>query len=304
MPSLLTSLTAVERLSAQITKLPAEFSKALGEDLEYARFGAALPELPWYGGFKLGVTAWFGRSEPPHFSRLLRDTAPVAFGLKAAELVSNGALVGVEAGLAFVAGYFTQLIVERQLEPTMQRLLVSHRQPRESMVAARNRIEWAQALLLMQDLHGSPLVGTPAVRAKLQIRKERGGQGIGRGLYELMRVSSQDAFGEAPTKLQVDGWMRGLYLYSLALGSPLGRFKSLPQANVATRELYRGPGTDVFAALDEGLEKTRVVLHQLGSMIRRNSFSSRSKLKFLEVCPEGPATAVVNVARLTAAAAR
>ena len=75
MPSLLTSLTAVERLSAQITKLPAEFSKALGEDLEYARFGAALPELPWYGGFKLSVTAWLGQSEPPHFSRLLRDTA-------------------------------------------------------------------------------------------------------------------------------------------------------------------------------------------------------------------------------------
>ncbi len=289
MPSLLTSLTAVERLSAQISTLPAEFSKALGEDLEYARFGAALPELPWFGGWKLTVNAWFGHSDPPHFSRLIRDTAPVAFGLKAAELVSNGALVGVEAGLAFVAGYFTQLIVERELEPTMQALLTTHRLPREPLTAARNRIEWLQSLLLMQDLHGSALVGTPAVRAKLQIRKERGAQGIGRGLYEVMRVSSQDAFGEAPTKLQVDGWMRGLYLYSLALGSPLGRFKSLP-SNVATRELYRGPGIDMFAGLDRGLERTREVLTHLGSMIRRNSFTARSKLKFLGVCPEGPAS--------------
>ena len=295
MPSLLTSLTAVERLSAQITTLPAEFSKALGEDLEYARFGAALPELPWFGGWKLSLHAWFGQSEPPHFTRLIRDTAPVAFGLKAAELVSNGALVGVEAGLAFIAGYFTQLIVERELEPTMQVLLVTHRKPGETMAAARNRIEWAQALMLMQDLHGSTLIGTPAVRAKLQIRKESGAKGIGRGLFELMRVSSQDAFGESPSKLQVDGWMRGLYVYSLALGSPLGRFKA---ANLSSRELYRGPGTDVFAALDRGLVRTREVLTMLGSMIRRNSFSARSKLKFLAVCPEGPATNVVNVPKV------
>lgn len=289
MPSLLTSLTAVERLSAHITTLPAEFSKALGEDLEYARFGAALPELPWFGGWKFRIDAWFKRSSPPHFTQLLKETAPVAFGLKAAELVSNGALVGVEAGLAFIAGYFTQLMVERELEPIMQRLLHSHRQPDESDLAARNRIEWAQALMLMQDLHGSPLIGTAAVRAKLQIRKERGVQGMGRGMYELMRVSSQDAFGEAPSKLEVDGWMRGLYLYSLALGSPLGRFKSVPTTNGATRELYRGTGIDVFAAIDHGLTRTREVLSHLGSMIRRNSFTTRSKLKFMHLCPEGPA---------------
>lgn len=295
MPSLLTSLTAVERLSAQSTTLPSEFSKALGEDLEYARFGAALPELPWFGGWKLSVEAWTGHFKPPHFTRLLRDTAPVAFGLKAAELVSNGALVGVEAGLAFIAGYFTQLSVERALEPAMQRLLVTKRKSGESMVTARNRIEWSQALMLMQDLHGSALVGTQGVRAKLQIRKESGAKGVGRGLYELMRVSSLEAFGESPSKSEVDGWMRGLYFYSLALGSPLGRFKSLsPSTAAAGRELYRGPGIDVFASLDRGLEKSREVLTQLGSMIRRNSFSARSKLRFLELCPEGPAMAMVH----------
>ncbi len=120
MPSLLTSLTAVERLSAQISTLPPEFSKALGEDLEYARFGAALPELPWFSGWKRTLGAWFGAPTPPHFTKLIRDSAPVAFGLKAAELVSNGALVGTEAGLAFVAGYFTQLAVASALEPTLE----------------------------------------------------------------------------------------------------------------------------------------------------------------------------------------
>lgn len=287
MPAFLTYLTAVERLSAHVNSLPQEFSRALGEDLEYARFGATLVELPWFGGWKLGLDAWFGHGKAPTFARLMRERAPVSFGLKAAELVSNGALVGTEAGLAFVAGYFTQLCVSRVMEPLVQSLVVSHAKQGESGSAARHRIEWAQSLALMQDLHGSPLVGTPAIRTKMQIRKASGAKGVGRGLYELMRVSSQEAFGDAPSKLEVDGWVRGMYLYALALGSPLGKLKASMGGHLTAKELYRGPGIDVFASLDKGLDNTRDVLTVLGSMIRRNNFGSRSRFKLFEVCPEG-----------------
>ncbi|MCA2978701.1 MAG: hypothetical protein INH41_09250 [Myxococcaceae bacterium] len=286
MPAFLTYLTAVERLAAHVNSLPQEFSRALGEDLEYARFGAALVELPWFGGLTAGVHAWRGQGVAPAFSRLMRERAPVAFGVKAAELVSNGALVGTEAGLAFVAGYFTQLCVGRALEPVVQALVATHAGAREAPPAARHRIEWAQSLALMQELHGSPLVGTSAIRTKMQIRKASGVKGVGRGLYELMRVSSQEAFGEAPSKLEVDGWVRGFFLFAMALGSPLGRLTA--GANEpSSRELYRGPGVDVFAALDLGLDATREVLSVLGSMIRRNNFGARSRFKLLEVCPEG-----------------
>jgi hypothetical protein len=287
MPAFLTYLTSVERLSAHVNSLPQEFTRALGEDLEYARFGASLVELPWFGGWKLGLDAWFGHGAPPTFARLMRERAPVAFGLKAAELVSNGALVGTEAGLAFVAGYFTQLCVSRALEPLVQSLMVSHAKQGESAQAARHRIEWSQSLALMQDLHGSPLVGTPAIRGKMEIRKGSGAKGVGRGLYELMRVSSQESFGDAPSKLEVDGWVRGMYFYSLALASPLGRLKASIGQPLGARELYRGPGVDVFAQVDKGLDVTRDVLSLLGSMIRRNNFGSRSRFKLYEVCPEG-----------------
>jgi hypothetical protein len=286
MPAFLTYLTAVERLSAHVNSLPQEFTRALGEDLEYARFGATLVELPWFGGVKLGVNAWLGHGGPPTFTRLMRERAPVAFGVKAAELVSNGALVGTEAGLAFVAGYFTQLCVSRALEPLVQSLLVTHTKVKETPPVARHRIEWAQSLALMQDLHGSPLVGSGAIRTKMQIRKASGAKGIGRGMYELMRVASQEAFGDAPSKHEVDGWVRGFFLFSMALSSPLGRLKVGGTAPGA-RELYRGPGIDVFAAVDKGLDSTREALTVLGSMIRRNNFGSRSRLKLLEVCPEG-----------------
>lgn len=294
MPAFLTYLTAVERLSAHVNSLPAEFSRALGEDLEYARFGSTLVELPWFGGWKLGLDAWFGHGAPPMFSTLMREQAPVAFGLKAAELVSNGALVGTEAGLAFVAGYFTQLCVSRSIEPLVQALLVTHARQGESTQTARHRIEWAQSLALMQDLHGSPLVGTSAIRTKLQIRKASGARGVGRGLYELMRVSSLEAFGKAPTKLEVDGWVRGVFLYSMALGSPLGKLKASIGSPLLQRDLYRSAGVDYFASVDKGLDLTRDVLTLLSSMIRRNNFGSRSRFKLFEVCPEGSPAQVMK----------
>ncbi len=287
MSALLTHLTAVERLAAHINELPSEFARALGEDLEYARFGAALPQLPRFGGMVQGVDTWLARGHRPHFSELMTARAPVHFGLKAAELVSNGALIGMEAGLAWLAGYFTQLCVARSLEPVMKKLVTTQRRQGEADEAARARIEWTQSLFFMQDLHGSSLVGTPAVRAKLQIRKASSVKGIGRGFYELIRVASQDAFGEAPSKLEVDGWVRGLYLFSLALGSPIGKLRSLPAGNLSTRELYRGEGFDVFATVDLGLDRARELLTMLGSMIRRNSWTTRSRARFLEVCPEG-----------------
>lgn len=294
MPALLTHLTAVERLAAHVNTLPAEFVRALGEDLEYARFGAALPELPWFGRPGLGLGAWLGRGDPPHYAQMMTSKAPVGFGFKAAELVSNGALVGVEAGLAFVAGYFTQLCVSRALEPVVQSLLMANAHQGESPRRARSRIEWIQSLFLMQELHGSPLVGTPGIRSKLQIRKGSALKGIGGGLYELMRVSCHEALGEAPSQWEVDTWVRGLSVFSLALGSPLGRLGALPTIQAASQVLYRAPGVDVFGAVDRGLEHTREVLSLVGSMILKHRFTPRARHKLLEVCPEGPPEIVLK----------
>ena len=55
-----------------------------------------------------------------------------------------------------------------------------------------------------------------------------------------------------------------------------------------SRELYRGPDVDVWAAVEGALETTRKALGVLGGLIRRNSFTPRSRAKVLELFPEGP----------------
>jgi hypothetical protein len=285
MSQILTHLTAVERLASHVKTLPPSFVRALTEDLEYARFGACLADLPQMDGWPSSLEHW--RFEQRRdFSRKLIEEAPVAFGLKAAELVSNGALVGTEAGLAFVAGYFTQVCVRRAVSPLVNALTDRYRKSNETYVQSRQRVEWCQSLLYLQDLHGSPLVGSAAIRTKLQVRKVNGPKGIGRGLYELIRVSSVDAFGEAPTRAQMDTWMRGLYARTLYWSSPLARLTKVPRLSAVVHSFYRGGGVDFFSDVERGLEDTRTALIRLSSMIRRGSFTARARERFLELCPE------------------
>lgn len=290
MPSLLLHAAAVQRLAETgARELPEDMARALHEDLEYARFGAFLPDLPWLDGPRVGMVL-FGKQGPqPHFAELFHEKAPVTMGLKMAELVAMGALVGTEAGLAFVCGYFTHLCMDRVLYPVVNKLVARHRRAREDAVWARRRIEWTQANFYLRERHGRELVGDPVLRSMLRILKRRTpARGVGRGLYELLRVSAQEILGEAPTKAQVDGWVRGLYLYGLLLASPLGRARFAgSDSSLAHRELYRGDDVDFPAEVDRGLALARQVLEQLDAYVSRGTFTARARQRFLAEFPEG-----------------
>ena len=289
MPALLLHLTAIERLAAEASLLPAVMARALDEDLEYARLGAALPDLPRFGGLKSVFDPFQTPDAPARFAQLFHIRAPVALGLKMAELVSLGALVGSEAGHAFVAGYFTHLVVDRALHPIEEKLLERHRRSGESPLEVQRRIEWTQALMFMREVHGQELIGTKGLRSKFQVSKRQGIPfgGIGGGLYEIIRLSSREVLGEAPSKGEVDSWLRGLYVYGRVLSSPLGRFKALPAySNLSSLELYKSSEIDVPSVLEGALSTARQVLTRLAEYMARGSFTRRAKGRFLEDVPE------------------
>lgn len=289
MPALLLHLTAIERLAAEASALPATMARALDEDLEYARLGAALPDLPRFSGLKALIDPFQVPDVPSRFAQLFHIRAPVSLGLKMAELVALGALVGSEAGHAFVAGYFTHLVVDRALQPLEEKLLQRHRRTGETPLQVQRRIEWTQALLYLREVHGEELLGTSALRPKFQVTKRQGLPlgGIGGGLYEIIRLSSREVLGEAPAKGDVDSWLRGLYVYGRLLASPLGRIKTLPAySNLSSLELYKSSEIDVAAVLERALLDARQVLTRLSDYMARGSFSRRSKARFLAEVPE------------------
>ncbi len=290
MPALLLHLAVVDRLATDPQGLPPEIARALDQDLAYTRLGAAIADLPDFGGMWGGLESSWGPAPVAPFTRLFHARAPVTMGLKMAELVSNGALVSNEAGLAFVTGYFVHLCLDRQLHPLVDRLVMQYREADESPHLAHRRIEWAQALFFLREQHGRDLLGDSRLRGLFQVLK-RGGppaRGVGRGLYELLRLSAQEALGEAPTKAEVDGWVRGLYLYGLALSSPLGKRRALKaDSDLLSRELYRSSELDLPSEVERALDHARQVLTRLAGMIRRGTFSPRGRAKFLEEFPEG-----------------
>lgn len=298
MPTLLLHLIAVERLAAAPRDLPAAMARALVDDLPYARFGAALPSLPLLEGAR-GVLS-FGRPRPvDERVRRLHDRAPVAFGLKLAELVASGALVGSDAGLAVVCGYFTHVCVDRALAPCVDALVPAQRKVGESAEEARARIDWLQALFFLRELHGRDMLGRPALRERLQLLKHEGipWQGVGGGLYELVRLAALEALELRIDKAELDGWVRNAYLAGRILGSPLGRARGLPNySSLSQRELYQGPDVDIPRALAQALERAREALRGVAGYMERGRFTAKARGRFCAAFPEGSPSSLAAAA--------
>jgi len=287
-PALLLHLSAVEELAGAPDLLSPPVARALGEDLEYARLGTALPDLPRYEGVRGGLQLLLPSRRERPFAHLFHTRAPVAMGLKFAELVANGALVGREPGLAFAGGYFCHLALDRVLGPVAARLAERHRGPRESKEEARRRVEWTQALFYLEHRRGRPMVGDPRLRESFRLSKRRlPAAGIGRGLYELIRLGAEEALQAAPEKRQVDRWVRGAFLHGLVLSTPLAASSRQLLTRLSRRELYSGEEVDVPALMTEALASARRVLERLHAFISRGLFSRSARERFLADFPEG-----------------
>jgi hypothetical protein len=287
-PALLLHLAAVEELASAPDLLSAPLARALGEDLEYARLGTALPDLPRYEGVRGGLQLLFPRRPPTGFAELFHQRAPVAMGLKFAELVANGALVGREPGLAFACGYFCHLALDRVMGPLATRLAKQHRGPRESLEEARRRVEWTQALFYLEHRHGRPMLGDAQIRARFRLGKRRlPTAGVGRGLYELIRLGAEEALQAAPEKRQVDAWVRGAFLHGLVLSTPLAAPSKNLMTKLSRRELFVGEDVDVPALMAGSLAGARKVLERLHAFISRGLFSRRARERFMLDFPEG-----------------
>ena len=290
MPALLLHLSAVSRLAEGTDRLPPAFARAVTKDLEYVRFGAALLDLPYCEGPRGAWSPFVPFTRPPRWAVIFHRRSPVHFGLKLAQLVASGALVGPEAGRALVTGYFTHLALDRALHPFVDELARTQSRAGESPFVARQRIEWMQTLLYLREQHGKDLVGHKALEKTFQVLKHAGypRRGVGGGFYELLRLSSMESAHQAPLKSTVDKWLRGLYWQGRLLSSPLGRLRGRPTPmNPGDQALCASDGQRFIRLISEGLEAARTLLAHVDEYMTRANFGTRARERMLAIFPEG-----------------
>jgi hypothetical protein len=291
MASPLLHLAALEKLAREPENLPGPLSRALVEDVEYGRFGVLLPDLPSFERPTTGLGELLGlRPNPPLFTRLLHGSRPMAVLLKAAELVARGALVGRSAGQALLSGYLVHVALDRALDGQALRLSANLSWRHGGPNGAANRVAWLQSLFLLRERFGRVPLGERELVDWMRVVKRRGmpWAGLGGGIYEITRLSLLEVYGQAPSKGQVDGWVRGLYLVSQLLGSPVGgKLGGVRSLEKHAELVYRGPGVDFPTALDRGLEVARRYLVALDALFARGDFGPRARGRFLLEVPEG-----------------
>ncbi len=289
MAHVLTHTAAVEALAEDPRDLPESVVAALQHDLPYARFGAVWPDLPYFDASPRRLLARLrgGVGPRPPFATLFHNGAPVAFGLRMAELVHKASLVGREAGIAVVTGYFSHLALDRSLRPPIHELVRQIRTPDEHPRALGRKIEFLQAVAHLEHRLRRPILGWRGLSERLQLVKRRGipMRGIGRGLYHLVRTASGEVVGPAPSKSEVDHWVRSLAAFARLLASPLG-----PRIAGVERALMRRVYEDEFdfeAAFTAALERARHHVRVAVAYLESGEFDRGARERVFEEIPEG-----------------
>ena len=290
MAHVLVHTIAISDLASEPDRLSPALAAALAEDLEYARFGAVLPDLPYFERpIASAVSRLAGRAplRPPQ-ATLFHNGAPVGLGLRLCELVGSASMVGRTPGLAVVAGYFSHLAVDRVLCPPVQRLEQEIAAPGEAGRSAEE-IEFGQAMRLAAERLGPDVVGHPEVRAHLQVLKRRRFpvRGVGRGLHLLVETACADVLGVSPTARELDRWVQGLWLYARVLASPRGRQLMGSGDEAQGDRAYRSEGFDYPRLYSEALDRSREYAHQALDYLSEGNFDRSAREAFLTRIPEG-----------------
>ena len=106
----------------------------------------------------------------------------------------------------------------------------------------------------------------------------------------MVRLACQEVLGVSPRKRELDGWVRGFYLYARLLSGRLGgALAARRQSPALVRQTYLGPGVDVAAEYERGLAESRAVVSNVHAYMERGEFSRRGTGRFLAGYPDGNA---------------
>jgi len=293
MPALLVHLTLAKH-AADRADAPRMLVEAARRREDAFLLGSVLPDLPYH--------AHFGRQLFRHLAGreyLLsewgdifhtRGSGQLALGLLRHLVRTRLPAAEQAAVLALLAGYLCHHAVDRVVHPAINLLVARHEGDFAlPPTAVHERLERFQSLLFHRDLLGYDILCTPFPR---QLVGQIAGAGLlrptlERPLSRALRAACLEAHGRAPGSAEWSDWLWGTTAFGVLLSSPIARTER-PKAPLdqVRATYYQGPGVDLVAPLEAGLEATLVAWRAAVAVLEADHVDAEVQEVFLTRVPD------------------
>jgi hypothetical protein len=259
-------LTALREAMASPALAPSVRRRLVRRD-DAARFGALVPDLPYFHRYVIEVIRYIARvpAQPSPWGAAIHDGGAVALLgslLTIARRERDDELAAIALGLA------SHCAMDRALHPLINALARAHPVGR-SHDASHREVEKFQSICFHEQYLGRDTMGTPAITGFLTIHLMGG---VDARLNRLLREAWADALGAAPGARELNGFVRGYRAHARLLGTRLGKRVAPAAAKEAARPRYLHGPWGTFEALLEAAVVTSIgVLEAAGAVLDASS---------------------------------
>ena len=255
-------LTAVREATAA-PNLDAPVRRLLVRRDDAARFGAIVPDLPYFHRYAVEVVRYVARwpAQPSAWGAMIHDGGAVAL-LRSLLAIARRERDDVLRAIAL--GVASHCAIDRALHPLINALARQHPDGR-THDASHREVEKFQSICFHELYLGRDTMGTPAITGYLTIHLAKQ---LDDRLDRLLREAHADALGTAPTAREFAGFVRGYVQHAWLLGTPLGKRIAPPAAKDAARPKYlRGAWGTFEALLDDAIRASIAILNAAGAVL-------------------------------------
>ena len=255
-------LTALREAMAS-PALAAAVRRRLVRRDDAARFGALLPDLPYFHRYVIEVVRYVTRlpAQPSPWGAAIHDGGAVSLLtslLAIARRERDDDLAAIALGLA------SHCAIDRALHPLVNALARAH-PAGASHDASHREVEKFQSVCFHERYLGRDTMGTPAITRYLTIHLAGG---LDARTSQLLREAWSAALGTAPTARELAGFARGYAAHARLLGTPLGKRIAPPAAKDDARPRYlHGPWGSFESLLDAAITTSLAVLEAAGAVL-------------------------------------
>jgi hypothetical protein len=232
-----------------------------------ARFGALVPDLPYFHRYVVEVIRYVARmpAQPSPRGAAIHEGGAVALLgslLDLARRERDDDLAAIALGVA------SHCAIDRALHPLINALARAY-PVGDSHDASHREVEKFQSICFHERYLGRDTMGTPAITGYLTIQLANR---FDARMNRLLREAWTSALGTAPSERELTGFVRGYRAHARLLGTPLGkRIASVAAKDEARPRYLHGPWGTFESLLEAAIATSVGVIEAAAAVLDASS---------------------------------